>query len=107
MSIDTSVPIAVEIPAEVIQLAIEEGVEEYLPAVLEMTRRLFPSASPFEVLLDEDPEIADDRHILISVRIPGTASEAAAARSLWCGEISNCCPAPSVCVFRIRLRLVP
>lgn len=106
MSIDTSVPVAVEIPPEVVELAAEERVEEYLPKVIEMTRRLFPSASRFEVLLDEDPEIADDRHILMSVGIHGSMSDAVNGRWQWCDGLGACCPAPLTCVFRIRLRLI-
>ena len=80
MSIDTSAELAVEVPSEVVALAAEEGVEEYLPKVIEMTQRVFPSASRLDVLTDEDPEIPDDRHIVMSVVITAT-----------CGG-SCCCP---------------
>ena len=44
MSIDTSAELEVELPPEVVELAAEEGVEEYLPKVMDMTRRVFPSS---------------------------------------------------------------
>ncbi len=104
MSIDTSAELGVELPPEVVELAAEEGVEEYLPKVIDMTRRVFPTAR-LEVLMDEDPEIADDRHIVMKVVAPLSVPDAVAADEEWSHQLFQCCPAPLVCVFRIRLRL--
>jgi hypothetical protein len=58
---------AVPVPDDVITFAAEHCVQAELAAVLEMTRRLFPQAN-LRVELDEDPEIAGDRHIVIGVK---------------------------------------
>src|SRR5262245_13533620 len=58
------------IPPEVAAFAAEAGVTAYLPGMLEMTRRIFPS-SPMKVLVEDDPEIANDRHIVLEVEVGG------------------------------------
>ena len=43
----------------------------YLPAVLAMTQRLFPDARRLALLVEDDPEIANDRHLVIEVDVSG------------------------------------
>ena len=105
MSIDTSAELGIQVPPEVAELAAREGVEEYLPKVIDMTRRVFPPDSQLDGLMDEDPEIADDRHIVMKVAARLSVAEAVAADREWSHQLFECCPAPLVCVFRIRLRL--
>lgn len=50
-------PTNIPIPAEVYAFAAEQGVSAELPAVLGLTRRLFPVAD-LSVQVEEDPEIA-------------------------------------------------
>ena len=89
----------------VLPLATEQGVAPYLDAVLEMTQRAFPSAR-VSVRVDEDPEIADDRHIVVSVAARNMGvSEALENRYRWHRELFACCPAPLVSVFRLDLEL--
>jgi len=91
--------------AAVQAFAAEQGVASILPCVLEMTRRVFPIAT-LRVVLDEDPEIADDRHIVIAVKDKdASVSEGLEARYRWHRELFACCPAPLVCVFRLGLEL--
>ena len=104
MSIATQSPQLV-VPPEVLALAAEQAVTPYLPAVLEMTRRIFPNAS-LGVLVDDDPEIAKDRRIVVRVQVDDMdVSQALEARYQWHRELFACCPAPLVCVFRIGLEL--
>lgn len=104
MSLATQTP-AVVVPPEVLALAAERGVTAYLPAVLEMTRRIFPDAS-LSVLVEDDPEIANDRHIVVRVEAEDLkVPQALEARYQWHRELFACCPAPLVCVFRIGLEL--
>ena len=92
---------------EVSRFAKEKHVEQYLPKVLEMTRRIFPSARGLAIFVDEDPEIADDRHIVFEVEATGlNVEQAVDAEWRWCGEIFDVCPSTHVCVFRLALRLV-
>jgi hypothetical protein len=95
----------VDVPPEVLAFAAEQGVHGVLPAVLEMTRRISPDAR-LTVLLEDDPEIADDRHIVIGVSAGGLEVPVALeARYQWHRELFTCCPAPLVWVFRLGLEL--
>jgi hypothetical protein len=99
--------VAVTVPPEVRAFAAEQGVSAELPAVLEMTRRLFPDAT-VRTSIDEDPEIANDRHIAIEVTARGLSSaKALESRWEWHRGLFACCPAPLVCVFRLGLELAP
>ena len=92
-----------EVPAEVRAFAEEQGVTAYLPAVQEMTRRIFPGA-PLRLLVEDDPEIANDSHIVIEVDVSGrTVAELVAAEDKWTSEIFQHCPATHVVVFRLAL----
>ena len=95
------------IPREVLAFALEQGVDPYLPAVLQMTDCLFASAR-VDLQVDEDPEIAQDRHITIKVAGGDMqVAQALEARYQWHRELFNCCPAPLVCIFRLGLELNP
>jgi hypothetical protein len=67
--------LSLAVPPDVQTFASEQGVALYLSAVLEMTRRRFPDARRFAVLVEEDPEIADDRHIGIEIDLVGITAE--------------------------------
>jgi len=59
------------------------------------------------VLVEEDPEIANDRHIAIEVDVAGiTVEQYIAADQHWAHELFQLCPAPLVCVFRLILSIV-
>ena len=88
---------------EVLAFAAEQGVTQYLPAVLELARRLFPTA-PTTVLKEGDPEIANDWHIVIEVDTTGmTVEQMIAAHNQWTRELFQRCPATHVCVFRLGM----
>jgi hypothetical protein len=92
-----------EVPAEVRAFAEQEGVTAYLPAVLEMTRRIFPAA-PLRMFVEDDPEIPDDRHLVLKVELSGLdAQQLFEAQRRWTGDIFRHCPATHVPVFRIRM----
>jgi hypothetical protein len=95
-----------EWPAEVAAFAAEVGVTESLPRVLEMTRRVFPTARRLEVLLVEDAEVEDDWRIVFEVEGPLTWQEAARAQDRWCRELFQCCPAAHACYFILGMRPV-
>lgn len=91
----------------VLRFAKEQHVEEYVPKVLEMTRRIFPAARRLAVLVDDDPEIPNDRHIVFEVEVSGlNVEQAVEAEWRWSGDIFDVCPSTHVCVFRLSLRLV-
>ncbi len=99
----TTLPLP-EVSPEVRAFAEEQGVAAYLPAVLAMTRRIFPTW-PIEVFLEDDPEIANDWHIILEVQVPDDVmpEKLAEMRWQWCGEIFQHCPSTHVCIFRLGM----
>ncbi len=90
-----------DMPLDVIAFAAEQGAQAELPAVVEVTRRIF-SAAAVSIELDDDPEIADDRHIVIvtkGIRLPVVAAQEAIYE--WQRELFTLCPAPLTWVFRL------
>ncbi len=94
------------LPAEVSAFADEQGVAAYLPPALELTHRVFATARRLAVLVEDDPEIPDDRHMVFEVDAPLTIPEALAAERRWSEELFHICPAQRVCVFRLSMDLV-
>ena len=91
------------LPREVLAFAAEQHVSAHLPAVLDMTRRVFPRAT-LSVVVEDDPEIANDRHIVLIVKADDlTVPEALEARWQWHRELFTCSPASLVYVFRLGL----
>jgi len=95
------------VPPEVTAFAVEHGVAAYLPTMLETTQRLFPNAHRLAVRVTEDPEIANDRHLVFEVDVPLDVPRAQSAQRRWNEALFACCPAPLVCVFTLSLELVP
>ncbi len=95
------------ISPEVQAFAAEAGVADYLLPVLEMTQRIFPDARRLEVLVEEDPEIANDRHIVLEVDVPDRdPQQYVESRVPWEQEMFRICPATLGHVFRLGLGLV-
>jgi hypothetical protein len=88
---------------EVLAFAAEQGVMPYLLPVLEMTSLIFPGR-PLNVIVDEDPEIANDRHIVIDVDVTGfDADQMFEGHQRWINDIFHHCPSTHVCVFRLGI----
>ncbi|HZT80534.1 MAG TPA: hypothetical protein VFA26_09935 [Gemmataceae bacterium] len=100
-----SLPITV--PPEVAEFAAEQGVTEYLPGVVEMTRRLYPGRT-MALVVTEDPEIADDRHIVLEVDVTGMGvDQLVESHVRWSKEVFDHCPSTHVCVFRLGMVAMP
>lgn len=104
MSQTTQAP-CVAIPPDVLAFAARQGVSSFLPAVMELTGRIFPN-SEATVRLDDDPELPGDRHIVFEVEAPLDVAQAMAAQRDWNDGLFRFCPAPLVCVFRLSMELV-
>ena len=101
----TSPPVTIS--PEVGAFAAQEGVAPYLQEVIMMTSRLFPN-SQIDVLVETDPEISDDRHIILDVKTKDKeVAEALEGRFEWDHQLFSICPAPLVCVFRLGLDIIP
>src|SRR5262249_32513404 len=101
----TSLPLP-DVSPDVQAFAEKEGVAPYLPAVLEMTRRIFPNR-PMKGFLEGDPEIANDWHIILEVQMPTDSGvdELDATHHRWNHEIFQHCPSRYVCIFRLGVKL--
>lgn len=88
------------VPPDVLSFAEKVGVAAYLPPVLAMTRRIFPTW-PVNVFLEGDPEIANEWHIVLEAQLPDDVAvdRAVEARWQWGGEIFEHCPSTHVCFF--------
>lgn len=86
---------------EVAVFAREQGVENYLPELIELARQVYGSATRFEVFTEEDPEIANDRHIVFELDVPLDVEQALEADRHWHRGVFRIVPAPRACVFRL------
>src|SRR5215471_18468803 len=90
----------VSIPEEVRAFAKACGVEQYLPEVIAMTQRLYPSRL-LRLVIEEDPEIANDRRICLEVDVTGfSVDQLVHTQWQWSEEIFKVCPATHVWVFQ-------
>jgi hypothetical protein len=91
-------------PAEVVKFAAQQGVERYLEPLREALGRAFPTAERVRVLLEDDPEIRDDWHIVFEVYVAAAdVPDYLAATRPWYQELFGICPAPLAPVFRMSL----
>jgi hypothetical protein len=103
MTQTTDVLPPLEVTPDARAFAQQQGVATALPAVLDLTLRVFPTARRFAVVAEDDPEIANDRHIIVDVYAPTTVPEALAAHRRWNEGLFALCPASHNCVFRLNL----
>jgi hypothetical protein len=88
------------VPPEVASFAAREGVDNEMPKLLEVTRRVFPLGQ-IQLRLDGP---GDDRHI--RVEVAGTNYDdyqASKAQMVWTDEVFKNCDPTLVCVFRLAV----
>ena len=88
------------VSAAVVAFVREQGVEQYLLPLIELARQVYPSATRFDVFTEDDPEIANDRHIVFELDVPLDLEQALEADRHWREGLFRIVPAPLVCVFR-------
>jgi hypothetical protein len=88
------------VPEDVVTFAREQNVEQYLGPLIELARQVYPGATRFEVLTEDDPEIANDRHIVFDLDVALDVEQALEADGRWHAGLFGIVPAPLVCVFR-------
>src|SRR5947209_16210237 len=93
------------ISAEVLEFARDQGVEQYLAPLIELTRQVYPSATRFEVFTEDDPEIANDRHIVFELDAALTVEQALEADERWGEGWLRIEPYPRSCIFRKSVNL--
>ena len=97
--------LVVSIPDDVLELAREKGVEEYVPVVLDLARHYFPGAST-TVVVEEDPEIDDIKHILVTREgVQLSVEQLLAAKDDYHRALMAAVPSTLICTFRVKPRL--
>ncbi len=87
MSAPTATAALPAVPAAVQAFAEEQGVADYLPEVLAMTRRIFPTA-PLTLFVEEDHVLPGYRYIVVGVDAASLGvQEGVEGQWRWCGEI--------------------
>ena len=90
----------IEVEPAIAELVARWGVAHELQAVIAMTQELFPD-DPWRVEIDDDPEIANDRHLVIVVKRRFVdAASSVADQNRWIDGLFECCPAPLAHHFR-------
>ena len=92
------------VSAEVLAFAREQGVERYLPELIELARQVYPSATRFDVFTEDDPDIPD-RYIVFELDAPLTVEQALEADKRWREGWLRIYPSPRTCVFRKSVNL--
>lgn len=87
------------ISPEVRAFAIDRGVEAYLANLVAAVRRIFP-ASRIDVVVQDDPELSNNRQIVFEVDDHGrSVDEIMATKYQWFDELIRCCPSTHTHVF--------
>ena len=93
-------------PADVLAFAAAQGAADLLRPVWDMTRRVFPHARRLEALLEDDPELTDDRHIVFEVEVgPVEVASSVERHWQWSRELFQLCPATHVCLFGLHVQV--
>jgi hypothetical protein len=99
----TSAPQPVLTP-EVLAFAEEQGVSEILPRLIEMTRQVYPSATRFDVFVEDDPD-EPFRYFVFELDTPLTVEQSLEADRQWGEGWQRIYPYPRTCMFCLSARL--
>ena len=99
----TAVPTPV-VPPEVLAYAEEQGVSQYLAPLVELTKQVYPTATRFEVLVEDDPEIPR-RYVVFDVDVPLTVEQSLTADHRWHEGWMRIYPYPRSCSFCLSVNL--
>src|SRR4051812_48392465 len=106
METRTASPGALSWAADVFELATHHGVNDFLQPMLDVTRRVFPTARRVSVRVEEDAEIPEDRRIVFVVEAALTATDIGEGQDEWYRELFRTCRSPQVWVFQLGLELL-
>ncbi len=84
-------------------LAGEQGVGEYLEAVIELAKTLYPGAVAMRVYVTVDEEAREDERILIELKANIEAGPYQEAHRRWSEGLLRVCPHAGACVFRLGI----
>ncbi len=93
-------------PQDVLSYALEHGFDQYLDPLMEMTKRIFPSARQIAISLEPDWEIPDLWFVVFHVEVVDMSPEKASESQWeWCGELPRECNQQPDCNIVLDLEL--
>ena len=91
------------IPLDVLDVASENEIVDYLRPVLSATQEVFPSCR-ITLHLEQDAEIESEQHIVVGVDVTGwSVDNMFLARNRCSEKFARVCPAEDSFIFQIRL----
>jgi hypothetical protein len=85
-----AIPIKIQVTDEARAHMAAKGLDNEFPALLEIAEQIFQGARSIEVLLHEDPDVADLRWLVVRVAIDwDTWERARAARDEWYARMNR------------------
>jgi hypothetical protein len=94
------------IPPDAVVFAREQGVEKILTELVEWTRQVYPSATRFDVFVEDDPEFPD-RYIVFELDAPLSVEQILEADRRWGEGWLRIYPYPRTLIFRLSVRSRP
>jgi hypothetical protein len=93
--------------AEVLAFAAQRQLAMYLDPLLQVSRRLFPTAESIEVTLESDPALVDHQRVVFDVRVPKPdVADFVQAVHRWSAEAFQLCPSPQAYTFCLILNRI-
>jgi hypothetical protein len=106
MSKETTTFPPVLLDAPVRHVAAQQNVAEYLPALIELTQRIYSMARSFQLGIESDPEIENDWHIVFHLALTVDVETSLQLDREWIDGLCSICPAPLTSIFRLRVDLI-
>lgn len=98
----------IPISRHVRDFACEHGLTNCLPKLVELFERIFSEASQLTIAVDEDPEVAELRHMSFRAVVPWrTFEESKAARDAWYAGSAAVCSSESLPLIRLQIERRP
>jgi hypothetical protein len=90
--------------ADVLAFAAEQGVTDFLQPILDMTRRVFPENRRIQAVLQDDPELPGDQHMVFEVQVGAMDVDRSVERHWqWSRDLFQICPATHACLFGLHV----
>ena len=90
--------------ADTLAFAQEQGVAEILPRLIEWTREVYPTATRFDVFVEDDVSLPL-RYIVFELDVALSVEQSLAAERHWHEGWARIYPSPRECAFCLSVRV--